>query len=342
MIHFDCGRLPQLYQFKSDVIELCLQYIKDVIKSSSTPKPKGLHQKLKDIETDLYDIFCRWNFNALQYNTFDVALCLPTHDFIMMDDIAYYVKRFNIILADSMIPFPSETYKRIVQKASLSVPNHSREQTPPVSCSPKQLQRLQTIYTGSTIDMDVNKLVSRYLYLGGLNNSLSTPPPVLSFYKSHELFGTPLNTCGAYCSPFQDEKEVFTSHGSFFAFTEYKDDIVYFANPPFDDVFCTKMTDKLLRDLENQLFSLIIIIPVWDTVQQRKHGLKDFGLPFQCYTRLVESRFFQSELFLEKNSYPFYNYFYDKYVTISNTHMINLGKPVDMEALRNVWITCKK
>lgn len=341
MIRFDCSRLPILYEFKSNVIELCLTYIKDVIKSSSNPKPKGLHQKLKEIETDLYDIFCRWNFNALRSTTFDIELFLPTHDFIMMTDIAYYVRRFNIVLEDSIVSFPINEYNTILQKASESAtPVTPIKNT--VTCSEKQLQRIRSIYTGTSFDTDVQKIISRYMYLGGLNNSLSTPPNVLSLYPSHELFGTPLNTCGNYCSPFEDEKDVFNSHGSFFTFSNYKEDVIYFANPPFDDVFCTTMTDKLLVDLEKRLFSLIVIIPVWDTLQQQKYGLTDFKLPFECYNRLVNSPYFLSEVFLDKKSYPFYNYFHDKYVMISNTHMINLGKPVDMVALQHSWSNCKK
>lgn len=338
MIRFDCKRLPVLYQFKSDIIQLCISYIIDVIKSSSTPKPKNMHQKIKEIETDLYDIFCRWNFNALRNNEFDLDLFLPTGTFIAMEDIAYYLKRFSITLEDTLVQFPTEELSRILYKASRT--EIVKDIRVPV-CSEVQLQRLRSIYIGNDFETDVKKLLSRYVYLGGLNNSLSTPPCVLSHYPSHELFGTPLNTCGQYCSPFLDET-VFQSHGSFFTFSEYKDDVVYFANPPFDDAFCTKMTDKLLSDLSNKLFSLVVIIPVWDSEQQQKYGLKDFNLPFDCYRRLVASPYFQSELFLEKNTFPFYNYFYNKMVMISNTHIINLGKQVDINALRTTWLSCKK
>ena len=41
-----------------------------MIKNSSYSKCKS-SKKLKEIETDLYDIFCRWNFNCIQQNTFD-------------------------------------------------------------------------------------------------------------------------------------------------------------------------------------------------------------------------------------------------------------------------------
>lgn len=338
MIRFDLNRLPQLYRFKSNTIQLCLSYIKEVIKSSSIPKPKGLHHRLSEIETDLYDIFCRWNFNSIQNGTFDNDLFLPIDTFIQMKDLAYYLKRFHIELDDSLVPFPMDDYNKILKQTI-----HSSDTIipPVVQCSDIQLSRLRSIYKGNDFDQDVHKLISRYVYLGGLNNSLSTPPEVLSVFPSHELFGTPLNTCSSFCSPFEDET-IFSSHKSFFHFKDYQEDIVYFANPPFDDVLCTQMTDKLLSDLDKKQFSLVIIIPVWDSDQQQHHKLKDFGLPFDAYNRLVKSPYFRSELYLPKNKYPFYNYFYNKYVYISNTHMINLGNPVDLIMLQKTWISTHK
>ena len=189
--------------------------------------------------------------------------------------------------------------------------------------------------------MDKQSLLSRYYYLGGLNNSLSTPPAVLSLFPSHELFGTPFNTCSpTYCSPFDDEK-IFGSSGSFFQFNDFKDDIVYFANPPFDDTFCSTMADRLLDLLSKQLFSLVVIIPVWDKDQQDKHNLKNFGLSFKAYNSLVNSPYFIQEEFLPKNKYPFFNYFYERFVFISNTHMINLGKPVDIKFIKKEWSLIK-
>ena len=109
---------------------------------------------------------------------------------------------------------------------------------------------------------------------------------------------------------------------------------MYFANPPFDDALCNQMSVKLLQDLDQKLFSLVVIIPVWDDKQQDKYGLKNFGLPFNAYNLLVESKYFIKELFLPKNQFPFYNYFQEKYVYISNTHVINLGRPVNIDLIK--------
>jgi len=340
MIQFDLWRLPTLYSFKTQTIQLCLNFIKDVIKGSSKSKHRGLHQKLNDIETDLYDIFCRWCFNAIRYHEFDHTTFLPTGNFIQMEDLAYYLKRFNIELSDSFITFPMDQFQKIKNRASIIQQEANIPALP--HCSDVQIERLRYVYQGNDFDNDVQKLISRYVYLGGLNNSLSTPPAVLSLFPSHEMFGTPLNTCcPSFCSPFEDEK-IFSSNGSFFKFNEYKEDVVYFANPPFDDIFCSQMTDKLLDDLSKHSISLVVIIPVWDTDQQKKYQLKDFGLPFDAYNRLVNSPYFQSEIFLSKGKYPFFNYFYNKMVHISNTHIINLGKPVDLLALQKVWQSLTK
>lgn len=338
-IQFDKKRLPGLYKFKRDTIEICINFIRDVIKSSARPKAK-IQQKLKDIETDLYDIFCRWNFNAIKSGEFDYDVFLPTGTFINLFDLSYYLNRFNLNLEESIIKFPFDQFNKIRQNAYAL--NTTNEPIRAITCSNIQDERLRTMYQGQDYQEDKSRLLSRYYYLGGLNNSLSTPPPVLSVYPSHELFGTPFNTCCKhYCSPFQDEA-IFKSSGSFFEFTDYKEDIVYFANPPFDDLICTSMAERLLDQLSKKAFTLIVIIPVWDNKQQEKYNLKNFGLPFRAYNDLVQSPYFKSETFLEKNKYPFFNYFYNKYVYISNIHLINLGNAIDVNALIDAWKDVKK
>lgn len=338
-IQFRVERLATLYKFKKQTIQLCLQFIKDVVKNSSQAKTRTLLAKLKEIETDLYDIFCRWNFNSIQKGTFDMDTFLPTDSFIQMVDLAYYTKRFHIDLHDSLIVFPFNEFDAL--RISSKTNEHESEEHY-TKCSQVQKDRLMKMYKGSNLESDSSKILARYYYLGGLNNSLSTPPPILDMFPSHELFGTPINTCSpSYCSPFYDEK-VFGSSGSFFEFTDYKEDVVYFANPPFDDPLCTRMSHKLIQDLERGLFSLIIIIPVWDKDQQDLYGLKNFGLPFEAYHTLVKSPYFIQETFLPKNQFPFYNYFYQKYVYISNTHLINLGKPVDIQAIKQSWKSITK
>lgn len=329
-IEFDLELLPKLYWFKNQTIQLCIQFITDVVRGSHRHRVRQLQSRLKEIEIDLYDLFCRWNFIALVKNEYDLTTFIPTSDFIIMKDLEYYLQRFGVSLSDSFVIFPLEQFRSLRSNLeSLSFPR-------PMTLSATQRQRLQSIYHGSNFESDSNKLLSRYQYLGGLNNSLSIPPHILDLFPSHELFGTPLNTHTSFCSPFQDES-VFSSHGSFFSFENYDDETVYFANPPFDDAFCSLVADRLLEQLQRKSFRLIVIIPVWDTDEQKKYGLKDFSLPFDCYRRLVQSPYFLEDHFLEKEKYPFFNYFSQKNVYISNVHLINLGKPVDTKQIKEAW-----
>jgi hypothetical protein len=331
-IQFDLDNLQHLYWFKHKTIELCIQFIQDVIRGSHRSRIRQLQSKIKDIELDLYDLFCRWNFIALVTGNFNLQSFLPTEDFIIMKDLEYYLNRFGIHMQDSFVEFPKDAFLRILSEA----PHQTRSVPKVSSLSATQRLRLESIYLGSNFEADATKLMTRYQYLGGLNNSLSVPPSILDLFPSHELFGTPLNTHTSFCSPFNDEK-VFSSNGSFFTFEEYDEEKIYFANPPFDDAFCSLVATRLLKQLEKKLFHLIVIIPVWDTDQQKKHNLKDFGLAFDCYNRLVQSPYFIEDIFLGKEKFPFFNYFSQKNVYISNVHLINLGKKVDTAKIIEEW-----
>jgi hypothetical protein len=336
-ISFNTKRINILYKFKEETIKLCINYIKNVVKSFSISK--NLNTKLKEIEEDLYDIFCRWCFNSIKNNKFDFDLFLPNDEsFIILEDINYYLHRFNININinDSFISFPFYQFNQIINNA-IHVKEENNDKLIQISCSDMQMNRLLKIYKGSDFENDYKKLLLRYYYLGGLNNSLSIPPSVINSYHSHELFGTPINTSSNFCSPFSDET-IFSSHGSFFNFTDYQPDTVYFANPPFDDKFCTDVANKLISDLHANLFTLIVVIPVWDTEQQKKYNIKNFGLPFDAYNLLIHSPFFIQEMYLNKNVYHFFNYFKQKNVFISHTHLINLGKPIDINKLVETWL----
>lgn len=339
-IQLSLEALPALYQFKKETIALCLEYVRDVLNASHKNKIRGLRHRLNEIETDLYDIFCRWNFVALVHGTLNPVTCLPTDSsFIVLADLYYYLRRFEVDAKDSIVEFPLSKFESILQLAH----NGHKVQPAPRSMYPSEAQtrRLRSVYQGNQYQEDVLRLLSRYQYLGGLNNSLSVPHKVMDLVPSHELFGTPLNTHTSFCSPFADET-VFSSKGSFFEFTDFKEDTVYFANPPFDDIFCNDMADRLLQQLAIRPFKLIVIIPVWDTEEQQKRGLKDFHLPFPCYRKLKESPFLLSEHFLEKDKYPFYNYFTQRMVYICNVHLINLGVEVDTNAIMEAWCTDPK
>lgn len=334
-IQFALDALPVLYQFKRATIALCVQYVRDVLHASHRRRIQGLQQRLSEVETDLYDLFCRWNFVALAHGRYLTDRCLPVDtEFVVLQDLYYYLQRFGVDAKESLVAFPMDQFAGILRAAHDGTATHA----PPRAMYPSEAQsrRMKSVYRGAQYSADVARLLARYQYLGGLNNSLSVPPAVLDTFRSHELFGTPLNTHTSFCSPFADEA-VFSSSGSFFHFTAFDDDTVYFANPPFDEKFCDDVADRLLEQLAQRAFKLVVIIPVWDTDVQKQRGLKDFHLPFMCYRKLVSSPYFLSEHFLDKDSYPFYNYFSQRMVFICNVHLINLGVPVDTEALMKAW-----
>ena len=157
-----------------------------------------------------------------------------------------------------------------------------------------------------------------------------------------ELFGTPLNTCSHfYCSPFPDEVTLFSSQGSFFNFHMYTANTVYLANPPFDDCICTKMAMKISHDIEyyNTLsICYIIILPVWDSIQQQLHNLPDYNMTFTAYNLLLNSPYFKLEMYLPKYEYPYYDYNNDSYVYVSHTHIIQLGNySGDLSGILSKW-----
>lgn len=339
-IEFYPERLPSLYWFKQQTIALCIAFVTDVLKASHLKRIKNFQHRLEEIEVDLYDLFCRWNFISHLKGELDLTNYLPSDSgFVIMNDLSYYIRRFGVHMEDSFVEFPIDKLEQIIQTARFG---SAQSVVPrPIYLSEAQQRRLRSVYKGDNYDQDSKRLASRYQYMGGLNNSLSIPPHILDLVPSHELFGTPLNTHTTFCSPFKDES-IFSSCGSFFEFTDFNSETVYFANPPFDDVFCSHVTTRLLEQLAIRPFHLIVIIPVWDTDEQKKHGLKDFGLPFDGYRRLVNSPYFIEDNFLDKESYPFYNYFTQRNVFISNVHMINLGLKVDTETLIKNWKVAKR
>jgi hypothetical protein len=360
-IKFNIERLPFLYRFKNEVVELCVHNIEKSVNDICLEENLFTYFNRKKEKENLESVFVRWMFNSIAQNAFDFVYFLPTNEtFIDMNDMYFYVDKCMKIIKKDII---MDEYMPILEKMRINVITNYRiilekaknddKLKPHLSniptCTEIQIERLKSLYFSLTdltdFDKNVDKILNRYHFMGGLNNSLSTPPAVMDAtkslnppMKSHELFGTPLNTCSpTFCSPFPDEKLVFNSSGSFFHFENYKEDTVYFANPPFDENICDNMAEKLLSDLEKKEFALIVIIPVWDTDQQKKYKMKDYGLVFHGYRKLVNSRFFKSDTVLDKDTYPFYNYFTNKVYPSSTTHFINLGKKIDTDYLLTYW-----
>jgi uncharacterized protein with GYD domain len=117
-IQLSIDGLPALYQFKRDTIALCIEYAREVLASSHKTKIRRVDDRLAEIKTELYDIFCRWNFVALARGGFDLVTCLPSDDsFVILTDLYYYLRRFGVEAGDSIVEFPHEAFRAILETA---------------------------------------------------------------------------------------------------------------------------------------------------------------------------------------------------------------------------------
>lgn len=164
----------------------------------------------------------------------------------------------------------------------------------------------------------------RLTSLGSLNEHLSVPPRILGYLGIQvELFGTPLNTSlSEYCSPFPDIETFFGSKGSFL---EYKLDTgrMYSFNPPYDNELMYLASLRLvsmLKEVPN--VHVFCILPVRDPEAQKSIGFSTHNEPFKAYSVLKESGYIIEERAVLKEDYPYYNYFTNSYINVTNTHII--------------------
>lgn len=185
-----------------------------------------------------------------------------------------------------------------------------------------QENRIKKLYNGKNYELDRNKLIYLYNFIGMNNAHLGIPP----IFEGVELFGSPFNTYNdEYCSPFSMEKR-FNSLGSFFNYKFHKSG-VYFCNPPFIDRIITNMSVYLEKIINDTKFEVIIIItiPVWDSKTQKKIGIKNYNLGFKGYENLLKSNYIKEKKVLDKFLYPYYDYYKRKYITASYTHLMILS-----------------
>lgn len=209
-----------------------------------------------------------------------------------------------------------------------------------------QLRRLEDLYTGPNIGYqhNKNKLLALYEFIGMNTIHMSVPP---IFPGAIELFGSPLNTAGSYCSPFMFEQAFFKSLGSFWDYSIPKETKVqtYVANPPFDEMLIEQMATRLIDMLKSAApssnISIYVTLPVWDSESQKKHGLRDFGMPFAGLTKLLKSGFCVGHKVLNDTDFKYYNYYSDSALAVSWTHFMLLqnspSAPSKFEEKVDAW-----
>lgn len=202
----------------------------------------------------------------------------------------------------------------------------------PIKISKIQYDNAKKNYILDKFDIEIfhNYLylvAARYIKIGSTNHHCSLPPSVITFSLSKmELFGSPINTCSEqYCSPFYDIEKVFGSAGSFFTFELSSG--IYSLDPPYDDDIMACAMERAIEMLETvKNITFICCIPVWDQESQIKHGFKVHAKEnFRALSIAQESKFLCSSEVLEKQLYPFYHYFLDQYIGVSNTHLLVLS-----------------
>lgn len=205
----------------------------------------------------------------------------------------------------------------------------------------KQLTRLYDLYIHKESDYDqyfyqiTDNLIALYELIGINNIHLSIPP----VFNGIELFGSPLNTHNKeYCSPFEIEKH-YNSLGSFWDYKFHRNGI-YLCNPPFDEVFINKMADKLIDDISNTEHKVLVIItiPLWDSISQNENDVKNFNLELKGLSTLLKSNYLKDHTILDKEKYPYWNYYTEKYIYASWTHLIILSNLNNIFYKKNINI----
>nr|QBK92298.1 MAG: phosphorylated CTD interacting factor 1 WW domain protein [Pithovirus LCPAC304] len=199
-----------------------------------------------------------------------------------------------------------------------------------------QYGRLRDLYRGPPgyLNECIMIMQLRYGFIGTKNNHLSVPPSLIR-PTTIELFGSPLNTCcDRYCSPFSIDKR-FGSMGSFFDYTFQSG--TYLANPPFIEDVMTEMSQKLVTALDTVTnVTIYVILPMWDEEAVAR------GLTYDAWNLLKDSDYLKDHHILGQFAYPFYDYYDNKYIPVSDVHLILLSnvETVDtglMEDLMERW-----
>jgi hypothetical protein len=209
----------------------------------------------------------------------------------------------------------------------------------------RQYNRLRQLYRGKAgyFHDAAHDLLERYHFFGGLNGHLAMPPHLYPG-SAIELFGTPLNTSHPFCSPFAAEAVLWSSMGSFFNY-ELKAGF-YTANPIFDDAVMERMAERLLQQLKaaqdrKEKIDVLITLPIWDPLTQIELGLENSLTDFVALDRLRSSAFFKQSQTLLKLSCPYFDYFSEQHVPVSNTHLILLSNydpsAINVKLIAEAW-----
>ncbi len=291
----------------------------------------------------LEDSFARWYFICDKMHIF------PTKNIVLINDLEYAnTHRAAGFDVSEFFKNSEEVYGLFRKDLCLALDAELNSNIPEMSktykITDKQMIRLKQLYRGPAKRFNCisRKLLTLYNLLGSENLHLSIPP----IFKGVELFGSPLNTHNdEYCSPFKIES-YFRSLGSFWNYSFHKNG-VYLCNPPFDEELIRKAANKIIDDINKTKYKVIVIvtIPVWDSHTQEKYSIEDFGLRFKGLDILKKNSYLKDHEILDKKKFPYWNYFTEKCVHASWTHLLILSnlnnifyrKNFCLDELLNAW-----
>jgi hypothetical protein len=236
---------------------------------------------------------------------------IPLGSLVIPSDITYAIKKYKSMVSIDTNKLYTDTNKLFVDfnNAIKTVPLSTNYKI--TSAMLKWISKKQYTKLGS--NSAIAELLNIYYLLDGTNNHMSVIPELITKYNLIELFGSPLNTTGTFCSPFIVDKQ-FGSLGSFFNY-QLVNNTTYLANPPFDETLALNMALRLEEQLTLVKAKVIVVLPNW----------KDF----QAVNVLRHLKYFKNEFVLKKPQHKYYNYFSDKYVRgVCETSVITLSSMI--------------
>lgn len=258
----------------------------------------------------------------------DPTTLWPLRSIVSRSDIEYAATRqgFTKSVEDVMSDL-EDVYKRhcYYQKIPGNYPSRTPKQFV-LLLSQNQLRRYRFLIEESkrksgrqAPDDLLSKLCGFYESLCGRSNHMAVPPDALKMLQPNliEIFGSPFNTVGAYCSPLLLEKQYCGSLGSAFDVLpkmRFHPGTTLHVNPPFDvdtiDRICADVDGALQRSPDIEVY---VLLPAWDSALQELTGLPNFGEPLRGYQILQASSFRVHTVMLDRISFPFYDYFSRKH-----------------------------
>jgi hypothetical protein len=247
-------------------------------------------------ERDVEGMFIKWYFNCNKKDYYPV-------DFNISDDLKYYhdVKGYRINIEDLQ-----RKVNKIVEEVRDMKAEKKEEKEAKSFFSSKQLKMLSDRYEGEKDKKEatISFLSRLYSFLGGTNNHLSVPPSLIG-EGWVEMFGSPINTKGKYCSPFEIEKD-FGSLGSFFDYFVIPG--FHLVNPPYDVSIIEKAVSKLIKELDGvddtTPLSFLVVLPNWGDMN--------------CIKVMKESKYLKKHTLLKRDKCRFYDYYNDKFFSVGD------------------------